>query len=507
MTDGRIAVAMGGAGTDAAAAFGLDDADMEGSGGPPAALQSHLDGFGQGHVTEYWSELSASERRALCDQIAGIDFGAVRTAFDDAVADASKTSEGPSAPPAPVDGAQVCAFDSLDGATRDDLYRQGLGLIAHGKVGVILLAGGQGTRLGTSLPKGCVDIGLPSHKGLFQIQAERILRLQSLAAREAFGEGATPRHPIRWYVMLSAATREYTKTFFQEHACFGLSPDQIVFFEQGRLPCLSPAGAALMATAGRIAESPDGNGGIYKALAVSGCIADMRLHGVDYVDCYSVDNLLVKIADPFFVGYCHSRQVDLGCRALAKAYPEEKVGVFVKRGDGIGVVEYSELDPAVSSSVDASGALVYNWSNICMQYYATNFLERICGPDVRMTHHLATKDIPTVKGKERGVKLEKFIFDVFPEAKRTCLVEVKREEEFAPVKNAFGAERDSPDTARRALMALHRRWAQAAGVPVTGAGDEGIEISPLVSYGGEGLRALQKSASLEANTEITTLPK
>ena len=142
-----------------------------------------------------------------------------------------------------------------------------------------------------------------------------------------------------------------------------------------------------------------------------------------------------------------------------------------------------------------------------MQYYATNFLERICGPDVRMTHHLATKDIPTVKGKERGVKLEKFIFDVFPEAKRTCLVEVKREEEFAPVKNAFGAERDSPDTARRALMALHRRWAQAAGVPVTGAGDEGIEISPLVSYGGEGLRALQKSASLEANTEITTLPK
>ena len=109
--------------------------------------------------------------------------------------------------------------------------------------------------------------------------------------------------------------------------------------------------------------------------------------------------------------------------------------------------------------------------------------------------------------KERGVKLEKFIFDVFPEAKRTCLVEVKREEEFAPVKNAFGAERDSPDTARRALMALRRRWAQAAGVPVTGAGDEGIEISPLVSYGGEGLRALQKSASLEANTEITTLPK
>lgn len=176
---------------------------------------------------------------------------------------------------------------------------------------------------------------------------------------------------------------------------------------------------------------------------------------------------------------------------VAKAYPEEKVGVFARRGGGMEVVEYSELDPTEASAANPeTGILRYNWSNVCLHYFERSWLETVADRLVEEgKYHVARKQIPSIHGKVAGVKLELFIFDTFSMANETALMEVKRDEEFAPVKNAPGSATDSPDTARAAILKLHKDWIEAAGGLVDG--EEGVEISPLVSYAGEGLEWAQ----------------
>lgn len=181
-----------------------------------------------------------------------------------------------------------------------------------------------------------------------------------------------------------------------------------------------------------------------------------------------------------FLMYCAA------ARVVAKAYPEEKVGVFARRGGRLEVVEYSELDPVEACAVEPdSGILRYNWSNVCLHYFERRWLDGVAGRLAEEgRYHVAHKQIPSVDGKVPGVKLELFIFDTFPMADHTALLEVRRDEEFAPVKNAPGSKADSPDTARQGILALHRRWIEAAGGAVDG---DTVEVSPLVSYAGEGL--------------------
>ncbi|KAF6252139.1 nucleotide-diphospho-sugar transferase [Scenedesmus sp. NREL 46B-D3] len=354
-------------------------------------------------------------------------------------------------------------------------WRQlGLRLIRQGKVGVLLLAGGQGTWLGSSAPKGCYDVGLPSHKSLFQLQAERLLAVQQLAAAGDADSQPTPQH-------------------FEHHRYFGLRPSQVTFFQQGFLPCLTPDGQVIMQTRSKIAKAPDGNGGLYRAvLQSSGALAKMQGSGLEALDVYCVDNILARLADPEYIGCCYSRRSQLGCRVLAKAYPEEKVGVFAldTRG-GLQVLEYSELDPEKAAAVDpATGKLVYNWSNICMHYFALPWLQSAVQQlQQAAAYHIAHKQIPERGGgKVPGVKLEVFIFDPFCSAKDVTLFEVAREDHFAPVKNAPGSGADSPEAARAALLQQGARWVAAAGGSLAG-GVQGVEVPALLSYAGEGLPA------------------
>ena len=376
----------------------------------------------------------------------------------------------------PVMSSGVRRQSEISEVERSEWRAKGLEMIGRGALGVLLLAGGQGTRLGSSLPKGCYNVGLPSGKSLFQLQAERIARLQVLAGGSA---------KIRWYVMTSPATHADTVSFFEDHGHFGLEKDQIVFFSQGVLPAFTPEGKIIMESEGKVAMAPDGNGGLYVALDKHGIFDDMERHGVQAVDCCSVDNILVRVADPVFAGYCASNEIQCGARVVAKSHPEEKVGVFAQRGGKLQVVEYSELDPVEASSVDQdTGILKYNWSNICLHYFETAWLKRVSKDLSAGGHyHVAKKKIPSVGGAVDGVKLELFIFDTFSSAARWGLMEVNRSEEFSPVKNAPGTETDSPDTARDHVLRLHSSWVQAAG----GSVESPVEISPLDSYAGEGL--------------------
>lgn len=381
-------------------------------------------------------------------------------------------------------------------------HAAGLKAIAAGQMGALTLAGGQGTRLGSDRPKGEYDIGLPSHKSLFQLQAERITRLKSLAAAATGVEAASVHLP--WYVMTSPMTDADTRAFLAEHRYFGLPADDVMLFSQGTLPCLDFAGKIMLETGSRVAEAPDGNGGIYRALHSSGVVADMVRRGVIGVHVFAVDNAIVRVADPTFFGYCLARDADVGSKVCAKAGPHEKVGVLCLRDGAYSVVEYSEMDKATAELTDpASGELLFNAGNLCIHYYSRAFLEGAASPaHLPKVYHVAKKAIPyahpetgaTLSKEEMagkgntGIKLESFIFDVFPSAERMAVLDIDRAAEFAPVKNAPGSPDDSPDTARAALLQQGASWVAAAGATVSGSG--GVEVSPLVSYGGEGLAAL-----------------
>ncbi|KAL9329021.1 hypothetical protein ACSQ67_004024 [Phaseolus vulgaris] len=328
------------------------------------------------------------------------------------------------------------------------------------------------------------DIGLPSGKSLFQLQAERILCGQRLAA-QATNENSASSVQIHWYIMTSPFTDEATRKFFESHKYFGLEAEQV-------------------------AKAPDGNGGVYSALKSTKLLEDMASRGIKYIDCYGVDNALVRVADPTFLGYFIDKGVASAAKVVRKAYPQEKVGVFVRRGKGgpLTVVEYSELESSLASAVNqATGRLRFCWSNVCLHMFTLDFLNQVAnGLEKDSIYHLAEKKIPSIHGYTMGLKLEQFIFDAFPYAPTTALFEVLREEEFAPVKNANGSNVDTPDSAKLLVLRLHTRWVVAAGgflthsVPLYATG---VEVSPLCSYAGENLEPICRGRTFHAPCEIT----
>ncbi|KAJ3110322.1 UDP-N-acetylglucosamine pyrophosphorylase [Phlyctochytrium bullatum] len=449
---------------------------------------------GQGHVFQFWDELTPAQRDELLSHLRAIDVNRVNNIFKIATSAPPSAAETSALSPLPKE-----SFDSVITAdkTKVAAWRaKGLELIARNQVGVILLAGGQGTRLGSSAPKGCYDIGLPSHKSLFQLQAERILRLQVVAAK-AF-PGLVSEVVIPWYVMTSGPTRAPTEAFFKENNYFGFKPENVVFFEQGVLPAFTNDGKIFLETKSSLANAPDGNGGIYAALRKEGVLADLDKRKVPFVHAYCVDNCLVKVADPVFIGYCVEKNADCGAKAVPKAAPHEPVGVICLRNGKFGVVEYSEIDKSIAELRDpATGELAYKAANIANHFYTTAFLHRAAEFEPRLEYHIARKKIKHVDlasgqtvspDKANGIKLELFIFDVFPFTERMAVLEVPRKEDFSPLKNAPGSkDGDSPETSRADILAQHVRFAQAAGANVVG-GD--LEISPLVTYDGEGLEVL-----------------
>eukprot|EP00898_Chlorokybus_atmophyticus_P006821 jgi/Chlat1/713/Chrsp104S01295 len=399
------------------------------SSGPDQAWKGELKAQGQGHLLDALDKLQYKEKDPL-----GIHASVLETQLRKLAeqlpallraVDASRQAPGKEEEAAhsllPPDNVATLARRTADDVAR---WRSiGLKLLAEGKVAVLLLAGGQH----------CT-------KGLLRSK---------------------------------------------QNGCAVSSLLLVQFFKQGELPCLTVDDKVILESPTEIAKAPNGNGGVYHALHRSGCLKDMQERGVEHIHCFSVDNALVRVADPVFIGYCVDQQADCAAKVVAKAYPAERVGVFARRAGALGVVEYSEMPQAVATSVDTrTGELMYKWSNICVHYYSRQFLEAMGTQEHLAQYHLAVKDIPSVTGVVKGVKLEQFIFDAFKHAKKMALFEVLRAAEFAPVKNASGA--DSPETARELLSALHQSWVQAAGGSINGSGL--VEVSPLLSLEGEHLQ-------------------
>lgn len=458
-----------------------------------SSLREKYTKAGQGHVFTFYDDLSTSDKASLYSQLSLFDPSYIAELASKALHPPKPASDGqPEAALEPLPASASASIMDSSPSDIDRWYSAGLDLIAQNKVAVVLMAGGQGTRLGSSAPKGCYDIGLPSSKSLFQIQAERIRKVEQLAAKKA--GVAAESISVPWYVMTSGPTRGPTEKFFAEHEYFGLRKENVFIFEQGVLPCISNEGKILLESKAKVAVAPDGNGGLYNALISAGVIEDMRRRGVQHIHAYCVDNCLVKVADPVFIGFAAEKDVDIATKVVRKRSATESVGLILLKNGRPGVVEYSEIDKATAEAEEAPGKLKFRAANIVNHYYSFRFLETMPIWVRDLEHHVARKKIPyadlesgeTVKPeKPNGIKLEQFVFDVFPQLdlEKFACMEVRREDEFSPLKNAKGTGEDDPDTSKRDIMAQGRKWVQAAGAVVTSEDPEaGIEVSPLMSY-------------------------
>ncbi|CAL1288119.1 unnamed protein product [Larinioides sclopetarius] len=522
-------------------------------------IRKELAAHGQEHLLKFWSRLTNDQKRQLAADILSIDFNDLNAAYKDTKSNKENNQKlDMFMEPIPEElheGVTRCSpqqlqeyqnigkecagsgwgwarwiwveylgqHSSITGSKYEravSAVETGLREIAEGRVAALLLAGGQGTRLGVNYPKGMYDVGLPSRKTLYQLQGERLLKLQELAEKLTGKKGTIP-----WYIMTSEHTMEPTLEFFDKHDYFGLQKDDLVVFEQYMLPCLTLEGKIILETPCKVSKAPDGNGGLFRALRLRGILEDMSKRGIKYVHVYCVDNILVKMADPVFVGYCISKNANCAAKVVEKVVPTEAVGVVCRVGGKFQVVEYSEISSSTAQKRNPDGRLTFNAGNICNHFFTLDFLHQIGCGDKKLKYHIAEKKIPyvgddgkTIKPmKPNGIKLEKFVFDVFEFSDKFAAWEVKREAEFSPLKNADTAQKDTPTTAKHSLYALHRQYIRDAGgrfaeeqgddfvsvdlkVPVNGEEKKDVaeeksaigvcEISPLVSYSGEGLEEL-----------------
>lgn len=458
--------------------------------------------YGQAHLLRYYPVLSEASRKKLLDQIEQLDFAAIaelarsvgggaaaRTEKTEKSGETEKTDQLRSAAIAPIRPLDEASFGERE---RGTLTEAGWGMLREGKVGAFVVAGGQGSRLGREGPKGTYDIGLPSGKSLFQLQAERLLNVSRKAGRA-----------IPWYVMTSPENHDETVRFFELHGYFGYAPDDLFFFRQQVLPALDADGRVVLAAKDEIAMAPSGNGDAFRSAKRSGAMDDMRLRGVEWLFYYNVDNALIHIADPLFVGVAAREDCPIATKVAEKTHPEEKVGIVCLRDGRPTVVEYTEVPEALMRETDGSGRLVYGLGNLSIHLFRLDFM--MAHADADISYHAAHKKIRAVNSEgvtvtpegPNAYKFERFIFDFFPLAERMTVLSIRREEQFAPVKNKEGE--DSPATARRLLFDLHRAWLERAGVPPERLAGRDVEISPLVSVAGEGLTASVCASILGGN--------
>lgn len=468
-------------------------------------LRNHLCNYNQEHLLDHWDVLTEGQKKQFYNELSRMDMGEICGYFKRTISSVNEETEKLDERMQPIPTEMYGSVTRTSLEKIKDFEDAGLREVSEGHVGVLLLAGGQGTRLGVNYPKGMYNVGLPSQKTLYQLQAERLLRLQNLG-KTKFGKRGT----IPWYIMTSEHTKEPTMDFFARHNYFGLEKDNLIVFEQGMLPCFTFDGKIILEGQSKVARAPDGNGGLYRALREHNILEDMERRGVKYLHVYCVDNILVKMADPIFVGYCLSKGADCGAKVVEKAFPTEAVGVVCKVDGRYQVVEYSEITLKTAQKRNEDGRLTFSAGNICNHFFTTQFLKNVVYGEYEasMMHHVAKKKIPfctpegkTIKPeKPNGIKMEKFVFDVFQFSNTLAVWEVIREDEFAPLKNGDGAEKDTPTTCRHALFSLHQRYVLNAGGTLVDSEGEPLPLIPSPA-------AAPKSPSImNGNTEFNNNP-
>ncbi|MEM1212311.1 MAG: UDPGP type 1 family protein [Planctomycetota bacterium] len=458
-----------------------------------AAAQSTLDAIGQAQVLRYYDTLDDAGKDQLLTQIEGIDWDELARLIE------SHVKQQPTIPlpeviePAPTYPASPTA--DLE-AKYTEAHALGEQLIRDGQVAAFCVAGGQGTRLGWDGPKGTFP-GTPLREApLFQVFAEYLLGIKAKYGTD-----------VPLYLMTSDVNDADTRAFFEQNHHFGLDPANVMIFPQAMMPAMDmTTGDVLLADPASMALSPNGHGGSLKALHTSGAIADMKTRGITQVSYIQVDNPLVRVVDPLFIGLHALDHAQMSSKMIPKAGPLEKVGNFCLADGKVTVIEYSNLPDALALSTNDDGSLKFNAGSIAIHVIAVDFVEQLNAQGFGLPWNRAEKKVPhldadgnPVKPTEpNAVKLETFVFDALPLCDTSIVYETLREDEFGPVKNASGdGVKDSPDTSKQLQSDRAAKWLTAAGVTV--APGTTCEISQALAVSPDDLKQHDLPDSIEGD--------
>jgi UDP-N-acetylglucosamine/UDP-N-acetylgalactosamine diphosphorylase len=462
----------------------------------PDDLRQRLERHGQQHLLAALEQLDETERANLVREIEHIDLAELKTLYE-------RRTQKDSLPER--HRVQALPNPAIDATQRADFQKRGAEAFRRGEVAFLVVAGGQGTRLGFDDPKGMFPIGPVSKKSLFQIHAEKVLAL-----RRRFDA----RIPL--LIMTSPATDAPTRRYFAQHQNFHLPTEDVWYFCQGTMPALDlMTGRLLLEEAGRLCLSPNGHGGTITGLAESGILARLQERGIGTISYFQVDNPLVNLADYVFLGRHLDASAEVSSKVLPKTGAKEKVGNFALVDGRCAMIEYSDLPDEWAHETDEAGQLKFWAANPAIHLFDVSFLKKIVADADRLPWHLARKKVPHLDAngtlvdpeKENALKFERFIFDVLPQAERWTVLPTPREEEFAPVKNKDSEKVDTPSSSQRMMGNLFAKWLRESGVevPLDDRGDAAVkvEISPLFALDAEELRGKVKGLSrIEKDTYL-----
>jgi UDP-N-acetylglucosamine/UDP-N-acetylgalactosamine diphosphorylase len=460
-----------------------------------AALRDTAERHHQQHLFTFWDALTTDQREALLDDLDSIDFDLVtRLCAGTGIAadgvDAAALQPPEVYPPTPTAALAELYAESLAG---------GESLLRNHKVAAMVVAGGQGTRLGFDGPKGTLPVSPVKSKTLFELFAEQLRAVRN-------------RYDCRlpWFVMTSDATDTATRAYFEAHDYLGLPREEVRFFKQGKMPAVDGDGRILLAERHRVAMSPNGHGGCLMALKDSGALDEMKQRGIEAISYFQIDNPLCSPANPLFLGLHTATGADLSSIAVRKADDFEKVGVFAEVDGKLSVIEYSDLPDELATARNDDGSRRFDAGSIAIHTIATRFIDSLTdGSGAQLPWHVAQKKVPCVDlgsgtpidpDEPNARKFEMFIFDAIPLANRSIVLEQPRAECFSPVKNARGV--DSLETCQRDMVQRHLRWLEACGVNLPkqrhGEPTVKVEISPLFALDADMLQH-----KVAPNLEIT----
>jgi UDP-N-acetylglucosamine/UDP-N-acetylgalactosamine diphosphorylase len=457
-------------------------------------LQKLLTQYGQEHLLGFWDQLDEAGRRQLAADIREIDFELLhslkvgKSTGEDWAAIAARALPPPAA-----------RLGSSDETAKIEAVARGREALDRGEIAVVIVAGGQGSRLGFEHPKGMYTIGPVSGAPLFQILFEKVL---------ALGHRHGKQPPL--FVMTSDATHAETVEYLKANCYFGLPPTNVVLFQQGRMPAVDlETGRVLLQSKSCIAMSPDGHGGMLAALEKSGGLAQLQDRGIRQLFYCQVDNPLVTMCDAEFLGYHLLNDSQVSTQVIAKQDPLERVGNVVMVDGRMTIIEYSDLPSAVAEKRNPDGSLLLWAGNTAIHVFDVSFLRRMADQSSSLPFHKARKKVASLDEtgsivephEPNAIKFERFIFDLLPAAERSIAMEVDALDCFAPVKNAPGDKTDTPESVQRQMVRLHTRWLRSVGAKIED--DVRVEISPLFALDEPDIREQARKGIIQRQMHVT----
>lgn len=420
--------------------------------------------YHQEHILHFWDELSEQEQKHLLEIAGAINFRKIQKYYKFA-----KTENKP------INFSLLEPSDYVkqNDERREKFYQLGSEALKSGKVAFLTVAGGQASRLGFDLPKGCFRISPITQKSLFQIFAEKILFYSNLY-----------NQPLKWFIMTSIDNFKTTVDFFSQNNYFNLDKKNVFFFKQGINPTVtSESGDLILKNKSELFMNPNGHGGILGALTSQGYISEMEHLGIEYLSYFQVDNPLINMADPYFIG-CHiDENSNISTKVIRKEFAEEKLGIAMQecKSTKRKIVEYSDIPEKIMKQQDENGNLLFNMGSTGIHIFSVSFIKKASS---KLPIHIANKEmtLPNINNSDNPekkisvLKFETFVFDTIPLAKKAIFFETSRNEEFFPLKNKTGT--DSIETCIDGQINLYRSWLKDLGCKDIDK-IERCEISPL----------------------------